>query len=249
MTKTGLIGYGYWGKIMESKLLTLSNLQFIQTSSTYYPEVFNTADWVFIATPVESHYTIAKDCISKGINVFVEKPFCSTFSEAQELITLANEKGISLYVDNVFLLRSELANVKKQQYKTIKFYWHKNGPANGSLINDLLYHDLYILITIVGYKSVNSLQYITNTKDVLIFTFNYGDLKIEIDYNRVSPGEKKKILYLDNIIINFANNTEDPLKTIIERCLLQEIDFESNHILNLQTVALMENITQYMRLN
>ena len=146
MIKTGLIGHGYWGKKIEHKLLQLSELQFIQTSVTYNPKIFSSVDWVFIATPADTHSAIVKDCIGKGVNIFVEKPFCSSSLEAQELLLLANEKKTILYVDNIFLSRSELVNVKNLQYKTIKFHWHKNGPFNDNLINDLLYHDLYILI-------------------------------------------------------------------------------------------------------
>ena len=246
MIKTGLIGQGYWGKKIEDKLLQLSEIQFIQTSVSYNPKFFTTVDWVFIATPAYTHSSIVKDCITQGVNVFVEKPFCSTSLEAQELIALANENQTNLYVDNIFLSRSELANVKNLQCKTIKFRWHKNGPFNDNLINDLLYHDLYILINIVGYKTISSLQFKVNEKDILAFEFYYGDSKVEIDYNRVSLDKKEKIIYLDNKIINFINHDEDPLKVIIENCLQKKIDFESNHLLNLQTTALMEIVKQHI---
>ena len=246
MIKTGLIGHGYWGKKIEDKLLQLSELQFIQTSVTYNPFFFPTADWIFIATPADTHFSIVKDCIDKGVNVFVEKPFCSTLLEAKELIMLASEKQTSLYVDNIFLSRSELPKIKNLQCNAIKFRWHKNGPYNDNLINDLLYHDLYILINVVGYKSISSLKFKVNEKDILFFEFNYGDSNVEIDYNRVSPDKKEKIIYFDKEIINFTNHDEDPLMVIITNCLQKKIDFESNHVLNLQTTTLMEIIKKHL---
>ena len=62
---------------------------------------------------------IAKDAIEEGVNVFLEKPFCSNTNEAVELIRLAQKNKIFLYVDNVFLYRSELQNLIQKNYINI----------------------------------------------------------------------------------------------------------------------------------
>ena len=121
MIKTGLIGNGYWGKKISDKLDKLSNKIFIQTTSNYNTELFRNVDWVFIATPASTHFKIAKDAIEEGVNVFLEKPFCSNTNEAVELIRLAQKNKIFLYVDNVFLYRSELQNLIQKNYINIFF--------------------------------------------------------------------------------------------------------------------------------
>jgi predicted dehydrogenase len=50
-------------------------------------------DVVHITTPPESHFNLAKLCLEWGCHVYVEKPFTVYEHEAQELITLANERG------------------------------------------------------------------------------------------------------------------------------------------------------------
>ena len=159
MINTGLIGRGYWGRKIEAKLDLLSKKIFVQTSENYNPEYFKYVEWIFIATPVDTHYRIAKDCIQRGVNVFLEKPFCGCSKEAQELVYLAEANNVHLYIDNVFLQRSELSIKPKGEFKTLKFIWHKNGPFNDDLFNDLLYHDIYILISLVGYKEIDLVDF------------------------------------------------------------------------------------------
>ena len=173
MIKTGLIGHGYWGKVIESKLDSISQKRFVQTSVNYDTTVFNQVDWIFIATPAETHYKIAKDCIERGVNVFVEKPFCANLLEAEELVFLGQKNQVNLYVDNVFLRRKELLSIKTRPSQSIKFCWYKYGPFNDNLANDLLYHDLYLTISILGLNEISSLNLIINKKDILQFNFLY----------------------------------------------------------------------------
>src|SRR2546425_7305372 len=53
-------------------------------------------DVVHITTPPESHFDLATFCLAGGCHVYVEKPITLHEREAQQLITLANEKGLKL---------------------------------------------------------------------------------------------------------------------------------------------------------
>lgn len=53
-------------------------------------------DVVVITTPPQAHYSVAKQVLEAGKNVVLEKPFCHSVSEAQELFDLAREKGVML---------------------------------------------------------------------------------------------------------------------------------------------------------
>ena len=54
-------------------------------------------EWIFIATPNQTHYKIVKKCIMNSINVFCEKPLCLSYEKAKELILLARKKGKIIY--------------------------------------------------------------------------------------------------------------------------------------------------------
>ncbi|EUJ23930.1 oxidoreductase [Listeria grandensis FSL F6-0971] len=49
---------------------------------------------VSICTPASTHYELAKKALQNGKNVLVEKPFCTTSEEAEELFELAKSKGL-----------------------------------------------------------------------------------------------------------------------------------------------------------
>lgn len=55
-------------------------------------------DLIVVTTPSTDHYAFVHDALSAGKHVVVEKPFTSTVEEADELIELANKKGLVLSV-------------------------------------------------------------------------------------------------------------------------------------------------------
>jgi predicted dehydrogenase len=55
-------------------------------------------DVVHITTPAESHFDLARYCLEQGCHVYVEKPFTLYAEQAQQLVELAEEKGLKLTV-------------------------------------------------------------------------------------------------------------------------------------------------------
>ena len=55
--KIGLLGYGYWGKILSSKLEQLDDVEIIWTYTSQDDWQTNVIDldWVFVATPNDVH--------------------------------------------------------------------------------------------------------------------------------------------------------------------------------------------------
>ena len=53
-------------------------------------------DVVHITTPAQSHFPLGKLCIEAGCHVYLEKPFTVTAPQAEELLTLAESKGLKM---------------------------------------------------------------------------------------------------------------------------------------------------------
>lgn len=51
-------------------------------------------DAVHVCTPNAQHYTMAKEAILAGKNVLCEKPLTTTVAQAEELVSLAKQKGV-----------------------------------------------------------------------------------------------------------------------------------------------------------
>lgn len=60
-------------------------------------------DAVVIATPVATHFPLAKRALENGKHVLVEKPMCASADEAAELVAIAERTGATLMVDHTFL--------------------------------------------------------------------------------------------------------------------------------------------------
>jgi hypothetical protein len=141
------------------------------------------------------------------------------------------------------LYRFELLNCAFRPLQNIQFIWHKYGPFNDLIINDLLYHDLYILVSKIGVFPIEGFVVKFNQPHVFVAQFRYGNITVEIDYNRLSMHSHKTI-FLDGAPIRFSNQDQDPLMEIILGCLTERHDFELNQEINLQTMRIMDYIKE-----
>ena len=120
MVKVGMIGTGYWGPNLIRNFITCPDTELVWACDidgnqldkvlAPYPGVKRTTDFidilsdasveaVAIATPVHTHFPIAKACLEKGRHVLVEKPLASTVMEGEELVSLAEQKRLQLMCD------------------------------------------------------------------------------------------------------------------------------------------------------
>ena len=169
MVDVGLIGYGYWGKIIHSKLEQVSNVKFICRSKDNYVNKLDSVDWVFVATPDNTHYEITKTCLEHSKNVFCEKPFTDNLEQAIYLNTLSLIKGVKLYVDDVFNYRTEIKELHSiiDREKEIKVVW--NTLKSDNYLNRLTWHDLYML-----YPILDDLTIDVKWPRINNITFEYG---------------------------------------------------------------------------
>src|SRR6266478_9463350 len=68
-------------------------------------------DAVVIATPVKDHYSFAKASLLAGKHTFIEKPMASSSEQCEELIDIAERKGLVLMVDHTFLYSAPVQKI------------------------------------------------------------------------------------------------------------------------------------------
>jgi len=122
--RVGVVGYGYWGPNLARNLNELAGAELRllcdpreaarERAQLRYPGLVTTAelddvlsdddvDAVVVATPVSTHYGIAKAALLAGKHVFVEKPLAASAREALELGMLAEAQGLVLMPGHTFL--------------------------------------------------------------------------------------------------------------------------------------------------
>ncbi len=130
--KVAVIGAGYWGKNLVRNFASLGGLAMVcdpdkeactlaaqlcpgvKTTSSY-SEVLahNEIEAVAIATPAVFHYTMAKEALLAGKDVFVEKPLALKMAEGQELIALAAGQGRILMVGHILQYHPAVLKLKE----------------------------------------------------------------------------------------------------------------------------------------
>ena len=123
-------------------------------------------DLVVISTPPNTHYQWAKESLSRGVNVVLEKPMALTAEQCDELIALAASKKLLLVVyqnrryDDDFvtmreIIRSgEIGDVFHYDsfvggYSRPCDYWHSNAEVSGGAIFDWGSHFLDQILDII----------------------------------------------------------------------------------------------------
>jgi predicted dehydrogenase len=70
-------------------------------------------DAVHIATPPQSHYAIARECVEAGSHVYLEKPFTVTSEEAKSLIELSGRNEIKITAGHNLQFTLEMLEMRR----------------------------------------------------------------------------------------------------------------------------------------
>jgi predicted dehydrogenase len=129
----GLIGYGYWGPnllrnymelpVVDVRWVCDRNPVQLAKVGLRYPGLQVTGniddlfgdpglDAVLIATPISTHFPLAKRALLAGKHVFVEKPLAASSIEAAALTRLAEELGLTLMVGHTFEYSPPVTHIK-----------------------------------------------------------------------------------------------------------------------------------------
>lgn len=130
----GIVGLGYWGPNLVRNFSEVDNCYVAMAcdsderrlkpikrrypyieATTKYKDLVDAKeiDAIAIATPVVSHYELAKQALEKGKHVLVEKPLCGTVKETESLIEIAQQSGKILMVDHTFLYTGSVKKAKE----------------------------------------------------------------------------------------------------------------------------------------
>ena len=129
--KVGQVGLGAWGANLVRNVDVLANLTWICEADgdrrlefgRRYPGARATGvfeelladpdlDAVVIATPVPTHYALAKRALEAGKHVFVEKPPAMRAAEMEELVQLSEAAGLVLMPGHLLLYHPGVQKLK-----------------------------------------------------------------------------------------------------------------------------------------
>ncbi|MCL4457650.1 MAG: Gfo/Idh/MocA family oxidoreductase [Nitrospirae bacterium] len=180
-----VVGLGYWGPNLARNIVSCSstelcclcdyNINRLKKVGSSYQSVKKTTDIfevisdesieaVVIATPVDTHFELAKASLAAGKHVLLEKPMTRTVKQAEILIELAEKKNVTLTVGHTFNYTSAVRKIKEiilsGELGEI-LYWDSVRINLGlfqhdvNVVWDLAPHDLAMLDYILAHKPIS----------------------------------------------------------------------------------------------
>lgn len=159
-------------------------------------------DAVHICVHTDLHYEMAKKALMHDKHVFLEKPFCLDIRQAEELITLAEQKKKILMVGHVVRFMSPYQKLKQwidsKEFGELKFLslsrfsgvpgwgqWKDKqviGTSGGALF-DLVIHDIDFASYVLGLPSDIKCSYLPgglSEHDYISAMWSYQDKNVKV---------------------------------------------------------------------
>ncbi|MEG3592487.1 MAG: Gfo/Idh/MocA family oxidoreductase [Pseudomonadota bacterium] len=219
--KIAVIGVGYLGHYHALKYSQLDNVDLVSVvdtdhekaaklatklkvqAETDYKAILGAVDAVSIAVPTPLHFDIANEFLQKKIHVLVEKPFTSTTSEADTLISLAHEHNLVLQVGHLERFNSAYSDLLSHIDEPSFIETHRLAPFKGrgtedSVIMDLMIHDIDIILSLMksDLKEIKAsgAKVITNQVDIVNARLEFkNDCVANITASRISNKDERKM--------------------------------------------------------
>jgi predicted dehydrogenase len=223
----GVIGYGYWGPQLTRNLdrLPIGEVAYIadlsperrQIAQLEYPAarvtpeidqvLWSDVDAVAIATPIHTHYQLARRALERGKHVFVEKPLTANSAQARDLIHEAERRGLVLMVGHTFMYNPAVEELRRliQSGALGRLYYIDAVRVNLGLFQrdinvmwDLAPHDLSILGYVLGrhpqrVSAHGNANVRSGIHDVVYLTLEYDDgLLAHVHVSWLNPSKVRR---------------------------------------------------------
>jgi predicted dehydrogenase len=200
-------------------------------------------DAVVIATPARSHFAVTKAALEAGKHVLLEKPMCTSLSEARELVSLAQRNGRVLMHGHVFLynggikyLHDAISNGTTGSVQYVHATRTNLGPIrrDANVVEDLATHEITIFDYFFGcapnwVSAVGSRLLGTDREDVAFVTLQYGQSSLaHVHASWLNPQKVRMITIVGSHRMVVWNDME-PLEQVrvFDKGLMEEPYYDS----------------------
>jgi predicted dehydrogenase len=278
--KVGVVGVGYFGQFHAEKYakredVELAGVVDIDTSRakeiakryrtqsfSHYQDLFNKVQAVSIAVPTPLHHSIARDFFLQGIDVLLEKPISNTLEEADELIGLAERKGLIFQVGHLERFNGALSGLGGRVQRPWFIESHRLGPFSGrgaevDVVLDLMIHDIDIILSLLNSKVE---QFQATGIPILTHSLDIANARIEFENgctasltaSRVSKEKIRKtrifqpdgILSIDYVLQKLSFSKKAPLfgKEEMPEMVREEIPVKKIDLLETEIQSFLQSV-------
>jgi predicted dehydrogenase len=241
MINVGIVGCGYWGakhvrnfhEIAEANLKIVCDVDenrlrhvrgqygYVDTTGNFGDLLKDDIDAIVVATPVNSHYCLAREALLHDKHVLIEKPITASSRQALELIDIAEQRNKVLMVGHTYEYHPAVDFLRRliESGELGRVYYIDAARLNLGLFRpdvnviwDLAPHDTSIVLSLLGEEpvavSARGSGYVdTSVHDVAYMELRFpGDMMAHIHVSWLDPckvrqitivGSKKMVIYDD----------------------------------------------------
>jgi predicted dehydrogenase len=173
--RVGVVGTGYLGKFHAEKYARMDDVDLVGIADinksqaekiakkysvkayTSHKDILDKVDAASIVVPTPAHFKVSRDFLKHNVDVLIEKPITTTIEEADELIGLAESKGLIIQVGHLERFNPAVVALRKYVKKPVFIESHrlstyKERAADVSVVLDLMIHDIDIISNYVKSK-------------------------------------------------------------------------------------------------
>ncbi len=243
MLKAGVFGAGHLGKIHLKLLQQSERFQLVgfydadaqaareieKTLGYKYfdqpEELIAACDLIDIVTPTTHHFEGAMSVLHAGKHVFIEKPITETTQQAEEIIALANQKGLKGQVGHVERFNPAFTAVKDKIQSPMFIETHRLAEFNPRgtdvpVVLDLMIHDIDAVLSVVNspvkHVSSSGVVVISETPDIANARIEFENGCVaNLTASRISMKKMRKVRFFQKdayISVDYLDKTCEVVK-------------------------------------
>ena len=270
-----MIGYGYWGPNLVRNFATGARTKVVaiadanpsrrQLAQAHYPHIKVVedaaaliadpdVDAVVVATPIFTHYDLAKAALQAGKHVLVEKPLTPSAAQAEELAELAEHNKRVLMVDHTFVYTGAVKKIRDLvssgelgrvlYFDSVRINLGLFQP-DFNVIWDLAPHDLTIMDYVVSqtlgvqakWVSAIGASHYGKHENLAYVTVGFEDQLIaHVHVNWVAPVKTRRTIIAGSkkMVVWDDTSPVEPVKVYESSVDVQHMDKEATYALNVQ---------------
>jgi predicted dehydrogenase len=170
--RVGVIGVGHLGEFHVQKYKTIPTAELMgivdtdldranEVGERYGTRVFRErsellerVDGVSLVVPTEMHFDVAKDILSKGVHLLIEKPITYKAKPADTLVRMAQERDLVLQVGLIERFNPAVVKMESLLNEPVFIESHRMNEfttrgIDVDVVLDLMIHDLDIILHVV----------------------------------------------------------------------------------------------------
>lgn len=227
----GVVGCGYWGPKLVRNFARLEDVEVVTVCDSQRARAAQMAreyhigsvaqrtedliddprvHLVVVATPSYTHHELAKQAIDAGKHVIVTKPLTTRVDHAEELVDLADRRGVVLAVDHTFVYTGAVQRIRDLVHggELGDIYYVDSVRINLGLFQsdvnvlwDLAPHDISIIDFVLGGQPATDVSAIaachagSRTENIAYLTMRYGSgILAHVHVNWLAPAKVRRTI-------------------------------------------------------